>query len=103
MQLCWSCWIQLVCQAVPLAHAFEDKLPILEELTKAHDELGEELKGIEQTTSEKEKASLMRARRIADWDPMGRSIGAQPTKHEQQLEDLFLFAERMQWQYLDDV
>ncbi|KAJ5848910.1 hypothetical protein N7534_008228 [Penicillium rubens] len=90
-------------EAVPLAHAFDEKLPILQDLDKAQDALGAELKAIEQAAGEKEKAALMRARRIADLDPMGRTIAPRPAKDEQQLEGLFLFAERMQWPYLEAV
>jgi tetratricopeptide (TPR) repeat protein len=90
-------------EAVPLVHAFDEKLPILQDLDKAQDALGAELKAIEQAASEKEIAALMRARRIADLDPMGRTIASRPAKDEQQLEGLFLFAERMQWPYLEAV
>jgi tetratricopeptide (TPR) repeat protein len=87
-------------KAADLAESVEEKAPILEQLASAEAASSAELQAIEQEGDEKRKRALVRDKGIADWDPWGKTIGIRPTKHQQQLDGLFLFAERMKWPYL---
>ncbi|KAL2783475.1 hypothetical protein BJX66DRAFT_127470 [Aspergillus keveii] len=87
-------------KAADLAESVEQKEPVLEQLASAETASRAELQAIEQESDEKRKRALVRDKNIADWDPWGKTIGIRPIKHQQQLDGLFLFAERMKWPYL---
>jgi tetratricopeptide (TPR) repeat protein len=87
-------------KAAGLAKSVEEKAPILEQLASAQAASRTELQAIEQESDEKRKRTLVRDKGIAAWDPWGKTIGIRPIRHQQQLDGLFLFAERMEWPYL---
>jgi hypothetical protein len=89
-------------EAADRAKTAEEKLPIVAQLARAEAASTTELQTLEHTTDEKTRRVLLRARNIAAWDPLGKSIGIRPIKHQQQLDGLFLFAERMKWPYLSE-
>ncbi|KAL2820283.1 hypothetical protein BJX63DRAFT_428118 [Aspergillus granulosus] len=81
----------------------DEEAQVQDELSRAEAVYTAQLEAIEQATEEKGKRALSRVRNIAVWDEAGRSTGARPTKHKQQLEGLFLFAERMKWPYVGEI
>ena len=72
-------------------------------LASAKEMIEEKIKAIHSEKNIAKQHSLSCAYLDEDWDIMGKTIKFHSLVHEQQIEGLLLFAERMRWPYINEV